>query len=121
VVFGDIGTSPIYAFRETLRAAGAAGAATEGEAAAATAPVAPWVATLACRLADPFLLALVAVARWAAGLPGGVVTLDGRARVGPAVVVLLLVLAVAARRRWPSLVSSRQPAGQPPEDGPGTR
>ena len=30
VVFGDIGTSPIYAFRETLRAAGA-----EGDAAAA--------------------------------------------------------------------------------------
>jgi KUP system potassium uptake protein len=30
VVFGDIGTSPIYAFRETLRAAGA-----EGNAAAA--------------------------------------------------------------------------------------
>ena len=26
VVFGDIGTSPIYAFRETLRAAGAEGA-----------------------------------------------------------------------------------------------
>jgi KUP system potassium uptake protein len=31
VVFGDIGTSPIYAFRETLRAAGA-----EGDAAAAS-------------------------------------------------------------------------------------
>ena len=37
-----------------------------GVIAAATAPVAPWAATLACRLADPFLLALIAVARWAA-------------------------------------------------------
>ena len=30
VVFGDIGTSPIYAFRETLRAAGAEGDAAGG-------------------------------------------------------------------------------------------
>jgi competence protein ComEC len=46
-----------------------------GVVAALTAPVAPWVATLACRLADPFLAGLVAVARWAASLPGGTVTL----------------------------------------------
>jgi competence protein ComEC len=72
-----------------------------GVVAAATAPVAPRVATLACRLADPFLLALVAVARWAAGLPGGSVTLGGPARAGPAVVALLVLAAVAARRRPP--------------------
>jgi competence protein ComEC len=70
-----------------------------GVVAAATAPVAPWVATLACRLADPFLLALISVAHWAAGLPGGSFTLSGPARSGPAVVVVLVVLAVGARRR----------------------
>ena len=58
-----------------------------GVIAAATAPVAPWAATLACRLADPFLLALIAVARWAASLPGGSVTLTGPARAVPAVLV----------------------------------
>jgi competence protein ComEC len=71
-----------------------------GVAAAATAPVAPWVADLACRLADPFLLALIAVARWAAGLSGGSVTLAGPARAGPAAVVLV-ALAVARWRRSP--------------------
>jgi competence protein ComEC len=70
-----------------------------GVIAAATAPIAPWAATLACRLADPFLFALIAVARWAAGLPGGSVTLTGPARAVPAVLVLLVVLAVLARRR----------------------
>jgi competence protein ComEC len=74
-----------------------------GVVAAATAPVAPWAATLACRLADPFLAALVAVARWAAGLPGGTVTLSGPARAVPALVVVLVLLAVASRRRWPYL------------------
>jgi competence protein ComEC len=63
--------------------------------AAAAAPIAPWAATLACRLADPFLAALVAVARWAAGLPGAAVTLPGPARAVPALVVLVLVLAAA--------------------------
>jgi competence protein ComEC len=72
-----------------------------GVIAAATAPIAPWAATLACRLADPFLLALIAVARWAAGLPGGSVTLTGPARAVPAVLVLLVVVAVVARRRSP--------------------
>ena len=91
-----------------------------GVVAAATAPVAPWVADLACRLAEPFLLALIAVARWAAGLPGGSVTLAGPARAGPAAVVLV-ALAVARWRRSPYLAC---PAGPPPdfrEDGPSTR
>src|SRR5829696_5412201 len=74
-----------------------------GVIAAAAAPIAPWAATLACRLADPFLAALVAVARWAAGLPGATVTLSGPARAVPALVVLVLVLAAASRRRWPYL------------------
>jgi competence protein ComEC len=69
-----------------------------GVVAAATAPVAPGVATLACRLADPFLLALIEVARWAAGLPGGSVTLSGPARAVPAAITGLVVLAVARRR-----------------------
>jgi ComEC/Rec2-related protein len=72
-----------------------------GVVAAATAPVAPWVATVSCRLADPFLLALIAVARWAAGLPGGSVTLAGSARAVPAAVVVLGLLAVALGRRPP--------------------
>jgi ComEC/Rec2-related protein len=72
-----------------------------GVVAAATAPVAPWAANLACRLADPFLLALLAVARWAAGLPGGSVALAGPARAAPVGVVLLGLLAVARRRRSP--------------------
>jgi len=77
-----------------------------GVVAAATAPVAPWAATLACRLADPFLAALIAVARWAAGLPGGSITLTGPARAGPAVVVLV-VLAVVLGRRSPYLPGPR--------------
>jgi competence protein ComEC len=69
-----------------------------GVVAAATAPVAPSVAAVACRLADPFLVALTAVARWAAGLPGGSITLSGPARALPALAVLL-VLAAGLRRR----------------------
>jgi competence protein ComEC len=72
-----------------------------GVVAAATAPVAPGVATLACRLADPFLLALIAVARWAAGLPGGSVTLSGPVRAVPAVIAALVMAAVARGRRSP--------------------
>ena len=71
-----------------------------GVVAAATAPVAPWAADLACRLADPFLLALVAVARWAADLPGGSVTLTGPARAAPAAVALLGLLAAARPRPY---------------------
>jgi len=82
-----------------------------GVVAAATAPVAPWASTLACRLADPFLVALIVVARWAAGLPGGSVTLAGPARAGPAVAVMLVLLVVARRRRSPYLAgpSTRRP------------
>jgi competence protein ComEC len=80
-----------------------------GVVAAAAAPTAPWAATLACRLADPFLAALVAVARWAAGLPGATVTLSGPARAVPALVVLVLVLAAASRRRWPYLPRAAEP------------
>jgi competence protein ComEC len=83
-----------------------------GVVAAAAAPVAPWVATLACRLADPFLAALIAVARWAAGLPGGSVTLTGPARAGPAAAVLLVLLAVVRRRRSPYLA---RPVDPPPD------
>jgi hypothetical protein len=72
-----------------------------GVVAAATAPAAPGVATLACRLADPFLVGLIAVARWAAGLPGGSVTLTGPARAVPAVLVIGALLAVVLRRRPP--------------------
>ena len=83
-----------------------------GVVAAATAPVAPWAATLACRLADPFLAALIAVARWAAGLPGGTVTLSGPARAGPAAVVLLVLLVVVRHRRSPYLA---RPVDPPPD------
>jgi competence protein ComEC len=83
-----------------------------GVVAAVTAPVAPWAADLACRLADPFLLALLAVARWAAGLPGGSITLTGPARAGPAAIVLL-GLAVARRRRSPYLAGPTTPPPDP--------
>jgi competence protein ComEC len=68
-----------------------------GVAAAVTAPAAPWLSGLACRLADPFLVGLVAIARWAAGLPGAELTLRGPLRAAPAA-ALALVLAAAARR-----------------------
>jgi competence protein ComEC len=74
-----------------------------GVVAAATAPVAPWAAALACRLADPFLIALVAVARWAAGLPAGSITLSGPTRAAPAVIVALVLAAAAPRGRAPCL------------------
>jgi hypothetical protein len=54
----------------------------------------------------PMLLGVIAaatapVARWAASLPGGSVTLTGPARAVPAVLVALVVMAVKARRRSP--------------------
>jgi competence protein ComEC len=70
-----------------------------GTVAAAAAPVAPWASTLACRLADPFLVGLLAVARWAAGLPGASLTLHGPLRAAPAVVALVVVLTAAALGR----------------------
>jgi competence protein ComEC len=84
-----------------------------GVVAAVTAPVAPWASDLACRLADPFLLALIAVARWAAALPGGSITLTGPARAGPAAVVAL-ALAVA---RWPRSPYLARPATPPDDPG----
>ena len=72
---------------------------------AAAAPVAPWAATVACRLADPFLAALIAVARWAAALPGGSINLTGPARAVPAGIVVLVMMAAALRRRSPYLSS----------------
>jgi competence protein ComEC len=80
-----------------------------GVVAAATAPVAPWLATLACRLADPFLVALIVVARWAAGLPAGTVTLAGPARLVPAAVAALVLVTAARRRRSPSLPGAANP------------
>ncbi|MFL6189962.1 MAG: hypothetical protein ACJ75E_08960 [Actinomycetes bacterium] len=74
-----------------------------GVVAAAIAPVAPWAAALACRLADPFLIALVAIARRAAGLPGGSITLSGPARAVPAAIVALVLAAAALRCRSPYL------------------
>ena len=76
----------------------AAGPMLLGVAAAVTAPAAPWLSTIACRLADPFLVGLVAVARWAAGLPGASLTLDGPLRAAPAA-ALAVVLAAAIRGR----------------------
>ena len=96
LVFGSVSLAGLPANLLGLPLAG--GPMLLGVVAAATAPVAPWVANLACRLADPFLIALIAVARWAAGLPGGSVTLAGPARAVPAAVVGLGLLAVARRR-----------------------
>jgi competence protein ComEC len=73
-----------------------------GVAAAVTAPAVPWLSTVACRLADPFLVGLVAVARWAAGLPGASLTLRGPLRATPAAVAVVLAAAVLRRRSHPS-------------------
>jgi ComEC/Rec2-related protein len=81
---------------------------------AATAPIMPWAATLACRLAEPFLVALIAVARWGADLPGGSVTLGGPARAVPALgLVLVVIVAAGSRRRSPYLPGA---VGRPPTD-----
>ena len=72
-----------------------------GVVAAASATVAPPLATLACRLADPFLAALVAVADRAAALPAASLTLSGPARLLPAVAVAACT--VLARRRAAAL------------------
>jgi competence protein ComEC len=78
----------------------AAGPMLLGVAAAVTAPVAPWLSAIACRLAEPFLAGLVAVAHWAAGLPGASLTLAGPLRAAPAAAAaLIVVLATAALRR----------------------
>jgi hypothetical protein len=59
--------------------------------------VAPPLATLACRLADPFLGALVALANQGAALPGASFSLSGPARLLPALAVLACT-AIAYRR-----------------------
>ncbi|HEX3214062.1 MAG TPA: ComEC/Rec2 family competence protein [Actinomycetota bacterium] len=107
LVFGSVSLAGLPANLLGLPLAG--GPMLLGVVAAATAPVAPWVANLACGLADPFLIALVAVARWAAGLPGGSVTLAGPARVVPAAVVGLGLLAVVRRRSPPYLPRFAKP------------
>jgi len=71
-----------------------------GVAAAVTAPAAPWLSAIACRLADPFLVGLVAVAHWAAGLPGASLALSGPLRAAPAA-ALAVVLAIVALRPPP--------------------
>jgi competence protein ComEC len=68
-----------------------------GVVAAAAATVAPPLATLACRLADPFLRLLVAIADRAAALPGASLSLSGPARLVPALTVLACT-ALAVRR-----------------------
>jgi competence protein ComEC len=59
------------------------------------------VATLACRLADPFLAALVAVAERTSTLPAASLSLAGPARLLPALAVL--ACALLARRRAAAL------------------
>jgi hypothetical protein len=77
----------------------AAGPMLLGVAAAVTAPAAPWLSGLACRLADPFLVGLVAVARWAARLPGAELTLRGPLRAAPAAALALVLAAAGLRHR----------------------
>jgi hypothetical protein len=70
-----------------------------GVLAALAAPVAAPLAALACRLAEPFLAALVAVAHRAATLPGAATTLTGPARAAPALAAAALVTLAAHRAR----------------------
>ena len=81
-----------------------------GVAAAVTAPAAPWLSGLACRLADPFLVGLIAIARWAAGLPGAELALPGPLRAAPAA-VLALVLAAATRHQRRHRSEPGRPSG----------
>jgi competence protein ComEC len=86
-----------------------------GVAAALTAPVAPWLSAVACRLADPFLVGLVAVARWAAGLPGASLSLSGPLRAAPAAALAVaLAVAAAASRRHRSQPAQAAAATHPP-------
>jgi competence protein ComEC len=70
-----------------------------GVVAAAAAVIGPLgaIATLACRLADPFLAALVAIAEHTSSLPAASLSLSGPARLLPVLVVLACTL--LARRR----------------------
>jgi hypothetical protein len=73
-------------------------------------------ATIACRLADPFLVGLVAVARRAAGLPGASLTLSGPLRAAPAAALAVVVAAfTAAARRRPGEAGGKV-GGAPPSE-----
>jgi competence protein ComEC len=69
-----------------------------GVLAAVAAPVAPPVAAFACHLAEPFLAALIAVARWAGALPGAAMPLSGPVRAAPALAAAAVVLACRRAR-----------------------
>jgi competence protein ComEC len=94
-----------------------------GVVAAVAAPVAPALAAVACRLAEPFLAALVWIATWAAGLPGASAELAGPARLAPA--ALAAVVVVLARRRARTLdrraAERRRRAPATPSAPPGPR
>jgi hypothetical protein len=66
-----------------------------GVLAAVAAPVAPPVAALACHLAEPFLAALIAVARWA----GAAMPLSGPVRAAPALAVAAALVLACRRAR----------------------
>ena len=71
-------------------------------AAASAVPPLAAVAVIACRLADPFLAALVAVAEHAGNLPAASISLSGPVRLLPAIAVLAATILV--RRRAAALV-----------------
>jgi len=81
-----------------------------GVLAALAAPVAPPVAVLACHLAEPFLAALIAVARWAGRLPGTAMPLTGPARAAPA---LAVAAALALARHRARTLDARQSLDAP--------
>jgi competence protein ComEC len=70
-------------------------------AAASAVPPLATIAILTCRLADPFLAALVAVAEYAGNLPAASLSLSGPARLLPAIAVLAAT--ILARRRVAAL------------------
>ncbi len=72
-----------------------------GVVAAGAAVVAPPLATIACRLADPCLGIMVALANRAAALPGASLSLSGPARLVPTLAVLACI--VFAHRRVTAL------------------
>jgi KUP system potassium uptake protein len=92
VVFGDIGTSPIYAFRETLRAAadgdGAAAAGASPEAALGVLSLIVWAVALVVALKYVVL----------------VMRADNQGEGGTMSLLSLAVPAAAERLRWPVLV-----------------
>jgi competence protein ComEC len=83
-----------------------------GVVAAAASVVGPLgaLATLACRAADPFLAALVAIAEHASTLPAATLSLSGLTRLLPAFVVLACTL--LARRRATALMLEREATAQ---------